>query len=104
MLLIEAANQMERKCANAYFICMLDPGVRKKKSGLKNWFQRLWEKKRVEASILDVALELRFGGRGVEVVTVGRMRRELGREEEDVFSLLRGFLETRGGLAASMVV
>ena len=58
----------------------------------------------VEASILDVALELRFGGSGVEVVTVGRMRRELGREEEeDVFSLLRDFLETRGGLANSMV-
>ena len=58
----------------------------------------------VEASILDVALELRFGGSGVEVVTVGRMRRELGREEEeDVFSLLRDFLETREGLSNSMV-
>ena len=104
VILSEAAQQMERQCANAYFICMLDPGVRKKKSGLKNWFQRLWQKKRVEASILDVALELRFGGSGVEVVTVGRMRRELGKEgEKDVLRLLRDFMETRRGLANSMV-
>ena len=92
VILSEAAQQMERTGADVYFINMLDSGKKKD------------EKDPAEANILDVALELRFRGSGVEVVTVGRMRRELGREEEeDVFSLLRDFLESRGGLANSMV-
>ena len=91
VLLTEAAMQMEGTGADVYFINMLDPGVERGEDP-------------AEASILDVALEVRFERSGVEVVTVGRMRRELGRKEEkDVLSLLRGFLETRGGLANSMV-
>ena len=47
-------------------------------------------------SIFDIALEERFAGTGVEVVTTSSMRKELGSQEKNVLVLIQEFLKLRG--------
>ena len=91
MVLTEAAYQAAGNGGDVYFINMLDPGVEKGEPS--------------EDNIFDVAMELTFASSSIEVVTIGKMRRELGRRgEENGFSLLTDFLEKRGGLATAKVL
>ena len=81
--LLEAAIQKAREGFTVFFISALDTGrVKKEFAG---------------ESVFDLALEERFRGSGVEVVTPRRMREQLGRrDEEDVLELIKEFLKMRG--------
>ena len=102
--LLEAAIQKAKEGFTVFFISALDTGRESKNS-----------KEFAGESVFDLALEERFRGSGVEVVTPRRMREQLGRrdwkgvvrrvkgffklgrrDEEDVLELIKEFLKMRG--------
>jgi hypothetical protein len=81
--LLEAAIQKAREGFTVFFISAIDTGSKRKEFAGE--------------SVFELALEERFRGSGVEVITPRRMREELGRrDEEDVMELIKEFLKKRG--------
>ena len=87
--LLEAAIQKAREGFTVFFISALDTGSESKRRSSSKEF--------AGESVFELALEERFRGSGVEVITPRRMREELGRrDEEDVMELIKEFLKKRG--------